>query len=40
VHRAFRHVSEIKALAILALRPTRDEVDEAARRLGGAKGRT
>jgi hypothetical protein len=33
VHRAFDHLSEIKVLAILALRPTTEEVDEAARRL-------
>jgi hypothetical protein len=40
VHGAFKHISEFKALAILALRPTTDEVDEAARRLEGAKHRT
>jgi hypothetical protein len=40
VHRAFKRISEVKALAILALRPTDDEVAAAARRLGGAKPRT
>jgi hypothetical protein len=40
VHSAFKHISETKALAILALRPTADEVDAAARRLGGAISRT
>ena len=39
VHRAFRHVSEFKALAILALRPTFDEVHEAARELGRTERR-
>ena len=40
VRRAFKHINEIKALAILALRPTADEVDAAARRLSSAKRRT
>jgi len=39
VHRVFKHISEIQALAILALRPTADEVDEAAWRLGRPKRR-
>lgn len=39
VHRAFRHISELKALAILALRPTLNEVDEIARELDGSKRR-
>jgi hypothetical protein len=40
VHYAFKHINEAKALAILALRPTKDEVEEVGRRLGGPKRRT
>jgi hypothetical protein len=40
VQRVFKHLSEVKTLAILALRPTVDEVDAVARRLGGPKRRT
>jgi len=37
VHRAFRHISEVKVLAILALRPTVDELDAVAQRLDKSK---
>jgi hypothetical protein len=40
VHRAFKHIGEIKALAILTLRPTTYDVEAAARRLDDAKRRT
>jgi hypothetical protein len=39
VHQAFKHISEIKALAILALRPTSNEIDAAAQRLDDTKRR-
>ena len=40
MHRAFKHIKETKALAILALRPTPNEVDEAARQLSRPRRRT
>jgi hypothetical protein len=40
VHRAFKHINEVKVLAILALRPTTNEVDEAARKLSHPRRRT
>jgi hypothetical protein len=38
-HSAFKHIREVEALAILELRPTTDDIDEAARRLGSPKRR-
>ena len=39
VHRAFSHVRELQALAILALRPTLNEVHEIARELDKSRRR-